>query len=1193
MLANRVREYTVTVGTGNITLGGALAGHVRFADAFVAGDSVIYVLEDGDNYEIGTGTLVDAGTLARTKVEETLVGGVRATGTPAAISLSGGARIYCAVSAAYLLNPEKEADLIREMTPDAGVLVDGVHMKDSKITAQNATFSGSMTVSGVVVAQGAGIIFDSHVIQDAMVGTRPVHWQKQATKYILQSGGVGNIVEYDLDLRSTTFIGNVGVAGSLTGTFGSFSNRLTVTTEVGVPQGGLFTTLNTTGTYVSWAGTGGVVGDIGHGSQVISGGNVADFAISSRAGNLVLGTNTTSRLVITDTTSTFSGDVSVNSRTTQLGDNTDIGPLLQFKANRLGVNQSLGSIDGLWNGNRVSLIEHQTGIDTINKDDGNIVFYTQNNTVGGLVESLRIDENQNALFSGAVRLGTPNTTYTNSISMKSAGSAATAFALESDINTSVIARLSSGASSGGQFKLYNSAGTQNIFLDGETGDAIFSGNVVATRLRSIGTGSEANPALSNDADQDTGMYFRGTNQLGWTVGGSDGMWLDSTQLRLAAGVKLTVDGGAKISVQNAVDGGSGQGIFWWDTDNTNYGTYIATSGAGKSLSGGTACAALDSGGLTNTNIRMRTFNAAGQGFIWENSSEQCLASLTADIGDFYTKGNVNAGGQVVAPLGSAASPAYQLGALGTGIYGAGTNVVAIATNGIARATFGDSWMHLQGNALDGVGTITSANGLMHQDISTGTMEIYGSNAVNSGGGVKLYGSTHATKASDTEFSSDGTPWLHHDKSTSTVDFQSNALSGVGAVTLSGATITRDINTDGLTVSGGPAASTGAAIQLFGTTAAGIAGDIYFNVDGGTVLQWDNSLLNWDFKGNALTGVDEIQLSGSRIIRDGPTGVLGISGGSHQDLGANITLYGESHATNANDIFFRAGTNDVGTYDSSAYLWNWRGNAFTNVGDISMSGDRIQRSVNTSTLLLIAGTVQGEGANIELFGGSHATRGSGIAFTAAGAESLSYDASATTWDFKGNLLTGVGDISISGATIKRNVDTSALVYSGGSSDVNGANLALFGGTHATLANDFALRAGSSNVIYYDDSASTVDFQANAITTTGAINANGLFSLGSPTELTIATGVVTITKAFHTVGTEAAAATDDLATVTAAAAGTEITFSGTANAATQVVTFKDGTGNLQLAGDFVLNTVNSTIKLISDGTNWRELSRSSNT
>ncbi|WP_286828754.1 MULTISPECIES: beta strand repeat-containing protein [Kordiimonas] len=133
MLANRVRELTSTTGTGDIALDGALPGHISFSDAFGAGEGVIYVIEDGDNYEIGTGTLVDAATLARTEVAETLVDGtyVQAGATP--IDLSGNVRVYCAATADFLLSPTHDADIIREVTPDAGVTADGVLLKDGGV----------------------------------------------------------------------------------------------------------------------------------------------------------------------------------------------------------------------------------------------------------------------------------------------------------------------------------------------------------------------------------------------------------------------------------------------------------------------------------------------------------------------------------------------------------------------------------------------------------------------------------------------------------------------------------------------------------------------------------------------------------------------------------------------------------------------------------------------------------------------------------------------------------------------------------------------------------------------------------------------------------------------------------------------------------------------------------------------------
>lgn len=97
-------------------------------------------------------------------------------------------------------------------------------------------------------------------------------------------------------------------------------------------------------------------------------------------------------------------------------------------------------------------------------------------------------------------------------------------------------------------------------------------------------------------------------------------------------------------------------------------------------------------------------------------------------------------------------------------------------------------------------------------------------------------------------------------------------------------------------------------------------------------------------------------------------------------------------------------------------------------------------------------------------------------------------------------------------------------------------------------------------------------------------------GTNTTLTIATGAVTSTTSFHAIDTEAAAATDDLDTISGGETG-QVLYIHAANSARDVVA-KDGTGNLKLAGDFTLNNVEDTLTLIFDGTNWLELCRSDN-
>ena len=92
-LANRDKMTTATTGTGTITLGSAVDGFQTFASAGITnGDTVRYTIEDGDAWEIGTGTYTASGTTLSRSVTESSNSG-------AAISLSGDATVMLTIAA--------------------------------------------------------------------------------------------------------------------------------------------------------------------------------------------------------------------------------------------------------------------------------------------------------------------------------------------------------------------------------------------------------------------------------------------------------------------------------------------------------------------------------------------------------------------------------------------------------------------------------------------------------------------------------------------------------------------------------------------------------------------------------------------------------------------------------------------------------------------------------------------------------------------------------------------------------------------------------------------------------------------------------------------------------------------------------------------------------------------------------------
>ena len=94
VLGNRAKMSTSTTGTGTITLGSALSGYQTFAQAGITnGQTVRYTIEDGTNFEIGSGVFTSSGTTLTRNVTES-------SNSDNAINLSGSGEVFITASAA-------------------------------------------------------------------------------------------------------------------------------------------------------------------------------------------------------------------------------------------------------------------------------------------------------------------------------------------------------------------------------------------------------------------------------------------------------------------------------------------------------------------------------------------------------------------------------------------------------------------------------------------------------------------------------------------------------------------------------------------------------------------------------------------------------------------------------------------------------------------------------------------------------------------------------------------------------------------------------------------------------------------------------------------------------------------------------------------------------------------------------------
>ena len=124
------------------------------------------------------------------------------------------------------------------------------------------------------------------------------------------------------------------------------------------------------------------------------------------------------------------------------------------------------------------------------------------------------------------------------------------------------------------------------------------------------------------------------------------------------------------------------------------------------------------------------------------------------------------------------------------------------------------------------------------------------------------------------------------------------------------------------------------------------------------------------------------------------------------------------------------------------------------------------------------------------------------------------------------------------------------------------------------------------------------QQNKFYNSGRAELRSIVSFGAEADVTIATGVIAVTKTYHSVVVEGGvgAGADALTSATGGSEGDILVLKCNTTGANDQVTVTDGTGagTFILAGgaNFVLDHVDDRIMLINNGTEWAEMFRSSN-
>ena len=366
----------------------------------------------------------------------------------------------------------------------------------------------------------------------------------------------------------------------------------------------------------------------------------------------------------------------------------------------------------------------------------------------------------------------------------------------------------------------------------------------------------------------------------------------------------------------------------------------------------------------------------------------------------------------------------------------------------------------------------------------------------------------------------------------------------------------------------------------------------FSVARGGHLPIISCLFNMDATGTASgrTGIFVHESSRAVITRTN-----GVKNAGHRGLDvSNSVVYArETNFSGAGDAAYRVGNGSVVNLRDSNGSGSLRGlyctAAYAVANDCDFSGCSEYAIYATGAAVVHApdtasGTADLSGAGIH---GVFAEDGSKINVTSADISGATSDAINAR---SGSNVIAIGANLGTPGSESISVQTRAEVVANGATGVEAIGCFTGGKveiTNATTSGSptFSVTDGSE-IIANGTSGASYSQIANVTTEDGVIYADSTDN----DAITISSGAITITAANrHRVDTESAAATDDLDTINGGYEGQVLSLSQVSNV--RDVTYKHGTGNLELAGgaDFVGTTSASTIILRLIGSTWYELAR----